>query len=119
MNRLGHGFSRALLALVLMTGLFSSGEGMRAENVSRTQDAPTAQLEQDVPATEPSATQITVKGIILRSGDKFVLTDPSSKTSYSLDDQLKAQDFVNKNVKVTGILDPSTGTIRVSAINPI
>ena len=53
------------------------------------------------------------------SGDKLILTDPASKTSYQLDDQQKAQAFVNKNVKVTGVLDASTGTIRVSAIDPV
>ena len=54
----------------------------------------------------------------MKSGDKFVLSDPAGQTTYQLDDQQKAQAFVNKNVRVTGMLDASTGTIRVTAIDP-
>jgi len=56
-------------------------------------------------------------GRIIRSGNKFVLA-ASDNTTYQLDDQQKAQDFLNKSVKVTGSLDASTGTIRVRAIDP-
>jgi hypothetical protein len=52
----------------------------------------------------------------MKSGSKLILS--SAGTTYQLDDQQKAQDFVNKNVKVTGVLDSATGTIRVSAIDP-
>jgi len=37
-------------------------------------------------------------GVIIKTGEKLVLLDTNSKTSYQLDDQEKAQDFVNKNV---------------------
>src|SRR6266481_5724350 len=60
----------------------------------------------------------TFNGTIVKSGDKLVLTAADSKTTYQLDDQQKAKDFLNKSVKVTGVLDASTGTIRVSAIDP-
>jgi hypothetical protein len=60
----------------------------------------------------------TFNGTIVKSGNKLVLTAADSKTTYQLDDQLKAKDFLNKSVKVTGVLDASTGTIRVSAIDP-
>jgi uncharacterized protein YdeI (BOF family) len=58
-------------------------------------------------------------GKIVRSGDKLVLTDATGKTTYQLDDQVKAKEFLNKNVKVKGTLDVSTGTIRVSDIEPV
>ena len=45
-----------------------------------------------------------------------MLSDSESKATYQLDDQEKAEGFLNANVKVTGVLDPSTGTIRVSDI---
>jgi len=48
----------------------------------------------------------------------LVLSDMENKATYKLDDQQKAKDFVNKAVKVTGVLDDSTGVIRVSAIEP-
>jgi len=54
----------------------------------------------------------------VKSGDKLVLSEPTDQTTYQLDDQQKAQAFVNKNVRVTGMLDASTGTIRVTAIDP-
>lgn len=57
-------------------------------------------------------------GVIVKSGYQVVLMDTISKTSYQLDDQQKAREFVNKTVRVTGVLDPSTGTIRVGAIEP-
>jgi hypothetical protein len=60
----------------------------------------------------------TFNGKIMKSGDKLVLTDIANKTTYQLDDQQKAQDFLNKSVKVTGVLDASSGTIPVSAIEP-
>jgi hypothetical protein len=65
-----------------------------------------------------AASEKTFSGKIVKSGNKLVLTAADSRTTYQLDDQLKAQDFLNKNVKVTGVLDASTGTIRVSAIEP-
>ena len=67
----------------------------------------------------PASSRNLATSVIEKSGDQLVLIDPLTKTSYQLDDQRKAQELVNKNVRVTGILDPSTGTIRVSGIAPI
>ena len=92
---------------------------MRAQSVS--DGSQTTQTTEQQPGMQPDdqdTTQKTFTGVIVKSSDKLVLTDTISKTSYQLDDQLKAQDFVNKNVKVTGGLDPSTGTIHVRVINP-
>ena len=58
-------------------------------------------------------------GKVVQMGEKLVLKDASGHTVYQLDDQTKAREFLNKNVKVTGVLDVSTGTIRVSAIEPV
>jgi len=44
---------------------------------------------------------------------------PQGDCDEELDDQQKAQDFLNKSVKVTGVLDASTGTIRVTMIEPV
>ena len=78
-----------------------------------TQQRPTQPDNQNAQNT---AAQKTFSGKIVKSDDKLVLT--ASGTTYQLDDQQKAQDFVNQSVKVTGSLDSSTGTIRVSAIEP-
>jgi hypothetical protein len=58
----------------------------------------------------------TFSGKIVKSGTRLVLSDAGNKTTYQLDDQQKAHDFLNKSVKVIGTLDASTGTIRVTAI---
>jgi hypothetical protein len=58
----------------------------------------------------------TFTGTIAKQGDQFVLTDDSSKSSYSLDDQQTAEKFVGKKVRVKGILDAVNNTIRIQAI---
>jgi hypothetical protein len=60
----------------------------------------------------------TFTGKIVRSGKALVLSNAEGKTIYKLDDQQKAEEFVNKDVKVTGVLDDSTGVIRVTSIDP-
>ena len=69
------------------------------------------------PDNQSAAAEKTFSGKIVKSGTKLVLAG-DGKTTYQLDDQQKAHDFLNKSVKVTGVLDASTGTIRVSAIEP-
>ena len=58
----------------------------------------------------------TFTGTIAKKGDQFVLTDDSSKMSYSLDDQQTAEKFAGKKVRVKGILDAVNNTIRVQII---
>jgi hypothetical protein len=116
MNRLQNYLYVSLtgFALVTISGqpLYSQGMLEHFVDNQATQDQSKAQPDDQNPTK-------TFTGMIVKSGDKFVLTDVVNKTSYQLDDQQKAQDFANKTVKVTGVLDPTTGTIRVSAINPI
>jgi hypothetical protein len=58
----------------------------------------------------------TFNGTIAKKGDQFVLTDDSSKFSYSLDDQQTAEKFAGKKVRVKGILDTVNNTIRIETI---
>ena len=67
---------------------------------------------------DQDAAAVTFSGKIMKSGNKFVLAGSDNLTTYQLDDQQRAQDFLNKSVKVTGSLDASTGTIRIRAIDP-
>jgi len=55
-------------------------------------------------------------GKISRSGGKYVLEDPASKVSFSLDDQKTAKRFEGKSVVVTGSLDAASNTIHVQKI---
>jgi len=112
---------QSLLSVFGITaGLCLAGSSAIAQSSSSPNHDATAQQE---PAQQPDAPNTasetkTFIGKIMQTGDKLVLSDPASKTIYQLDDQQKAQEFVNKNVKVTGVLDASTGVIRVSAIEP-
>ncbi len=58
----------------------------------------------------------TFTGTIAKKGDQFVLTDDSSKFSYSLDDQQTAEKFAGKKVRVKGILDTVNNIIRIETI---
>ena len=58
----------------------------------------------------------TFTGTIAKKGDQFILTDDSSKFSYSLDDQQTAEKFAGKKVRVKGILDTVNNTIRIETI---
>jgi Protein of unknown function (DUF5818) len=96
----------------------ASGDQSSADQASGDQSS-ADQASDEKQASNEKKEQQTFTGVIEKSGDQLVLIDPLTKTSYQLDDQRKAQELVNKNVRVTGVLDPSTGTIRVSAIAPI
>jgi hypothetical protein len=56
------------------------------------------------------------QGTIEKAQSRYVLEDKASGATYQLDNQDKAKQFVDKDVKVTGTLDPSTNTIEVSEI---
>ena len=56
------------------------------------------------------------QGTIERSGTKYILEDKASGAKYELDQQDRARQFVGKDVKITGTLDPSSNTIEVSEI---
>lgn len=59
------------------------------------------------------------QGTIEKAQSKYVLEDKASGATYQLDNQDKAKQFVDKDVKVTGTLDPSTNTIEVSEIQEV
>src|SRR5271157_1793869 len=115
---------RALLhklpAVAVMVGLCLVCQSALAQNSHNLQINPTAQQEPGQHQGDPNsaAEAKTFTGKIVKSGDKLVLADTENQTTYQLDDQQKAQKFVNKKVNVVGVLDTATGMIRVSAIEP-
>ena len=82
--------------------------------------APQNQASPDANATgkASSQTQQSFNGKIVKSKDQLVLKDSTSNTTYKLDRQDLASQYENKDVKVTGTLDSSDNTIRVSTIEP-
>jgi len=104
----------------MMVGLSLVWEPAVAQNTTPHNDVAAAQQQ---PAQQPdspgSASEAkTFTGKIVKDGDKLVLTDADGKMTYQIGDQQKAKAFLNKSVKVTGILDASTWQIRVIAIEP-
>ena len=63
------------------------------------------------PSSQQSARSF--EGKIQKSGDKLVLQDSASGTSYQLDDQDKAKQYEGKNVKVMGTVDSASNTLHV------
>ena len=84
------------------------------------QDSPTRHSVsgQQPDQPDPAPGEKTFSGKIMKSGNKLVLAAATTKTTYQLDDQDKAKQFLGKDVKVTGILDAASGTIRVTRIEP-
>src|ERR1017187_5101126 len=61
----------------------------------------------------------TFMGTILKDGDNYVLSDPATKSRYTLDDAKKAKSYEGKSVKVTGTLDKASNAIHVQTIQDI
>ena len=107
-----------LLAFALISSIFFTNQMTHAQNTPNSSHSSQPAQQPATQRSDQNAARQTFTGFVAKSGDRLVLTDPLTKTSYQLDDQRRARELVNKNVKVTGVLDPSTGTIRVSAIEP-
>jgi hypothetical protein len=54
----------------------------------------------------------------VKMGGKFVLYNPSRKTTYQLDDQDKPRAFAGQPVTVKGTFDSASKTIHVQSIEP-
>ncbi|HMB83457.1 MAG TPA: DUF5818 domain-containing protein [Terriglobales bacterium] len=121
MKKIQFALSTMLPVMALTAALCFASQPTLAQSASDSSRNTTTQQQPTQPDTQNPATtasEKTFSGKIVKSGNKLVLTAADSKTIYQLDDQQKAQAFLNKSVKVTGVLDASTGTIRVSAIDP-
>jgi len=70
--------------------------------------------QQPEPETQQTAAQ-SIYGTVAKLNNKYVLQTSDSIT-YQLDDQSTAAQYVGKRVRVTGVLDRSTGIIRVRSI---
>jgi len=61
----------------------------------------------------------TFFGTILKNGDNFVLSDPATKSRYTLDNPKKASAYEGSTVKVTGTLDMVSNLIHVETIQQV
>jgi hypothetical protein len=113
--------AHALLCVMgILACLWLAASPAFAQSSPSTNRDAAAQQDPAPPSDSPktASESKTFTGKIVKTGDKLVLSDLEGRTTYQLDDQQKAQQFIDKNVKVTGVLDASTGVIRVSAIDP-
>lgn len=106
---------KRLLTICAMLAFCGLGMSLAAQQTPSTQ-APSAQ--DSMPQTQAGATNEqqsarSFEGRIAKSGDKLVLREASTKTSYQLDDQSKARQFQGKDVMVTATLDSTTSTLHV------
>ncbi len=116
MNKKRFNLSTMLPAMAFGAVLCLATQPTFAQSTPDSHNATTQQSMPDNQSDQNTTSQKTFSGKIVKAGDKLVLSVAGN--TYQLDDQQKAQDFLNKSVKVTGVLDASTGTIRVSAIEP-
>ncbi len=104
------GITGALLGILVMGGMIVSGYTLHADASA----APAFFAVQSQGRTKQPVQEF--QGTIEKSGTKYILEDKASGAKYQLDKQDEAREFVGKDVKITGTLDPSSNTIEVSEI---
>ncbi|MBS1849835.1 MAG: hypothetical protein JST79_02905 [Acidobacteria bacterium] len=97
-----------LLSLALAMGMATLPGQLLAQQT----DPP--QTPGEMPAQTQDINAFT--GTIAKEHGKLVLKDATSGTSYQIDDQAKAKQYVGKAVRVTGKLDSSTNVLHVQSI---
>ena len=86
-------------------------------------DRPTSQAAQQTQPTNPPAREQepvaqTFKGTIVKDGSRYVLKG-SSNSAYQLDDQEKAKQYEDKDVKLVGSVDKNNHSVRIISIQLI
>jgi Protein of unknown function (DUF5818) len=64
---------------------------------------------------QPQVSRQSITGIIVRQGEKYVLK-AGDNTTYQLDDQNRARQYQDKQVKVVGRLDADSNTFHIESI---
>jgi uncharacterized protein YdeI (BOF family) len=77
------------------------------------QSGPAEQSTSSTQAQSDSASGQTFTGTIVKQGDKYMLQDAASGTTYDIDHQDEVKKFEGKKVKVHGTLDSSGKKIMV------
>ena len=109
-------FAVAVIALTVALSLTTrqvGAQGASGSSLNRTQP-----IQDDDQSSQNRASETTFVGRIVKSGNQLVLRDADNETTYQLDDQQKARRFLNRAVRVSGDLDPSSGTIHIGVIIP-
>src|ERR1700758_2817727 len=99
---------KQLLSIAVLLGLSGLGINLMAQN----RPGSASQQPQSQADTQSQQSARAFEGKITKSGDKLVLQDAATRTSYQIDDQDKAKQFEGKNVKVMATMDPTTNTLH-------
>ena len=67
---------------------------------------------------QPETSTRSIVGIIVRQGEKYVLK-AGDNTTYQLDDQDRAKQYQDKQVKVVGRLDPTSNSLHIEGIEVV
>jgi hypothetical protein len=68
---------------------------------------------------QATAAENSFTGRIAKANNgKLILEDPSTRTSFALDNQKLAKKYEGKSVVVTGTLDEANNILRVKKIEP-
>src|SRR6266545_3949433 len=126
-----------LAAMLLVLGIAILGSRLNAQQAPRSPGQAGAQAQEPQPGQQPGqptqqpgqqpeqpgqapgsqagqtqGTQ-TFTGVIVKSGDKYVLQDASTGTTYDIDHQDLVSQHVGRKVRVNGTLDPAGKTIHL------
>lgn len=106
--------AKRLLCLAFLLGAVSLGIGLAAQDQSGSaQDRPPESQRQSPLDSSSQHSARAFDGRIIRAGNAVVFLERSTRTSYRLDDQQKAKQFVGRDVEVTATIDPATNTLHV------
>ena len=67
---------------------------------------------------QPETSTRSIVGIIVRQGEKYVLK-AGDNTTYQLDDQDRAKQYQDKQVKVVGRLDSTSNSLHIESIEVV
>ena len=118
MKTLRAALQHVLPATAMMASLILVSQAAIAQTATPPNNSAVQQQTRQPDDANAASEAKTFTGKIVKDGGKLVLTDADGKMTYQLDDQKKAKAFLNKSVKVTGVLDNSSGMIRINAIEP-
>jgi Protein of unknown function (DUF5818) len=95
------------------------------EPAAGTATDPAATAQQNEPQMPAAGADVKTQdaqaftGKIVKQSGRIVLMDPVTKTTYRIDDASKVKVYMGKEVKVTGTLDTTSNTIRVTGIETV
>ena len=123
-------WKKSVLCLIILNLFAAAGSlVVRADDKAFTGEIGDTQCAMNVHSLDKTHTEmLKVKGVgktaadctlycIKNRGGRFVLQ--SKRNVYVLDKQELAEAYAGQKVRVTGTLDPKTGTIQVRSIDPL